>query len=58
MQFSKNTSSRSRKSLIIKIALVLIIFIGAVVLLEKIEFPSPNKDIEKIILNEKLKVVK
>jgi len=58
MQFSKNTSSGSGKSLLIKIALILIIFIGATVLLEKIEFPSPNKDIEKIIPNEKLKIVK
>ena len=58
MQFSKNTSSGSSKSLLIKIALVLIIFIGAIVLLSKIEFPYPNKDIEKIIPNEKLKIVK
>ena len=58
MQFSKNTSSGSSKSLLIKTVLVLIIFIGAIVLLEKIEFPSPNKDIKKIIPNEKLKIVK
>ena len=58
MQFSKNTSSGSSKSLLIKIALVLIIFIGTVVLLGKIEFPSPNKDIKKIIPNEKFKIVK
>jgi hypothetical protein len=58
MQFSKNTSSGSSKNLLIKIVLVLIIFIGATVLLEKIEFPSPNKDIKKIIPNEKLKIVK
>jgi len=58
MQFSKNTSNRSGKSILIKIALVLIIFIGAVVLLGKIKFPFPNKDIEKIIPNEKLKIVK
>ena len=58
MQLSKNTSSRSGKSLLIKIVLVLIIFIGAVVLLGRIEFPSPNKNIEKIIPNEKLKIVK
>ena len=58
MQFSKNTSSGNSKSLLIKIALVIIIFIGVTVLLEKIEFPSPNKDIEKIIPNEKLKIVK
>ena len=58
MQFSKNTSNGSSKSLLSKIALVLIIFIGATILLSKIEFPSPNKDIEKIIPNEKLKIVK
>ena len=58
MQFSKNTSNRSSKSLLIKIVFVLIIFIGAIVLLGKIEFPSPNKDIEKIIPNEKFKTVK
>jgi len=58
MEFSKNTSSGSSKSLLIKIALALIIFIGVIVLLGKIEFPSPNKDIEKIISNEKLKIVK
>ena len=58
MQFSKNTSNGNSKSLLIKIALMLIIFIGATVLLGKIEFPSPNKDIEKIIPNEKLKIVK
>ena len=58
MQFSKNTSNGSGKSLLIKIALVLTIFIGAIILLGKIEFPSPNKDIKKIIPNEKLKVVK
>ena len=58
MQFSKNTSSGSSKNLLIKIVLVLIIFIGATVLLGKIEFPSPNKEIKKIIPNEKLKIVK
>jgi hypothetical protein len=58
MQFSKNTSSGSSKSLLIKIVLVLIIFIGTIVLLGKIEFPSPNKNIEKIIPNEKLKIIK
>ena len=58
MQFSKNTRSGSSKSILIKIALVLIIFIGAIVLIGKIEFPFPNKDIEKIIPNEKFKIVK
>ena len=58
MQFSKNTSTGTGKSFLIKVILFLIIIIGAVVLLGKIDFPSPNKEIEKIIPNEKLKVVK
>ena len=58
MQFSKNTSTGKSKALIIKMILVLIIIIGAVVLLGKIDFPSPIKKIEKIIPNEKLKIVK
>ena len=58
MQFSKNTSNGTSKSFLIKATLVLGIIIGAVILLGKIDFPSPNKEIEKIILNEKLKTVK
>tara|TARA_B110000027_G_scaffold103716_1_gene109899 strand:+ start:54 stop:230 length:177 start_codon:yes stop_codon:yes gene_type:complete len=58
MQFSKNTSTGSSKGFLIKITLVLIIITGAVILLGKIDFPSPNKEIEKIISNEKLKIVK
>ena len=58
MQFSKNTSTSTSKKFLIKITLVLIVIIGVVILLGKIDFPSPNKEIEKIILNEKLKIVK
>ena len=58
MQFSKNTSTGISKGFLIKITLVLIIIVGSVILLGKIDFPSPNKEIEKIIPNEKLKIVK
>jgi hypothetical protein len=58
MQFSKNTSTGTSKNFIIKIILVLIVIIGAVILLNKIDFPSPNTEIEKIIPNEKLKIIK
>ena len=58
MQFSKNTSTGITKSFLVKTALVLIVIFGVVVLLGKIDFPSPNKEIEKIIPNEKLKIVK
>ena len=58
MHFSKNTSTGKSKGFIIKTILVLIVIIAAVILLSKIDFPSPNKEIEKIISNEKLKIVK
>ena len=58
MQFSKNTSTGKSKGFLIKVILVLIIIISSVILLGKIDFPSPNKEIEKIIPNEKLKIVK
>jgi len=58
MQFSKNTSTGTSKGFLIKVTLVLIIIISAIVMLGKIDFPSPNKEIEKIIPNEKLKIVK
>ena len=58
MQFSKNTSNGISKRFLIKMTLVLIIITGAIILLSKIDFPSPNEEIEKIISNEKLKIVK
>ena len=58
MQFSKNTSTGASKGFLIKMTLVLMVVIGVVILLGKIDFPSPNKEIEKIISNEKLKIVK
>ena len=58
MQFSKNTSTRTSKGFLIKATLFLIVIIGTVILLGKIDFPSPNQEIEKIISNEKLKIVK
>ena len=59
MQFTKNTSySKSALSLIIKLILVIVVIIGAIFLLNKIDFPAPKKEIEKIIPNENFKIVK
>ena len=61
MQFQKNTSiggSRAIIGIVIKIFLVVLLFFIVVTLLNKIDFPSPNKQIEKIISNENLKIVK
>ena len=58
MQITKITSTTRSKSFLIKMIIVLFIIIGAVLLLSKIDFPSPNKEIEKIIPNEKLRIIK
>ena len=59
MQFIKKTSSRTNiLGLIIKLALVFVVIIGIVFLLNKIDFPAPKKEIEKIIPNENFKIVK
>ena len=60
-QFQRNTSTRKSNALIrtiIKFVSVFLLFFIVVVLFDKIDFPSPNKAIEKIIPNENLKVVK
>ena len=59
MQFTRNTSSGKKATiLIIKLGLVVALFFGTVFLLSKIDFPSPKKEIEKIIPNENFKIVK
>ena len=59
MQFIKKTSSRTNiLGLIIKLTLVLVVILGIVFLLNKIDFPAPKKEIEKIIPNENFKIVK
>ena len=59
MQFIKKTSSRERfLKFAIKITFVLALAILAIYLLNKIDFPTHKKDIEKIIPNENFKIVK
>jgi len=60
MQIYKKTRSRNYSflSLVIKILIILVIFAGIIFLLNKINFPTPNKVIEKIIPNENFKIVK
>ena len=59
MQFIKKTSSRmSIVGLIVKSSLAILILIGIVFLLNKIDFPSPEKKIEKVISNENFKIIK
>ncbi len=59
MQFTKKTSSRKIIfSLVIKLFLISLIVTGVIFLLNKIDFPAPKKEIEKIISNENFKIVK
>ena len=59
MQLTRNTSSGKKVTgLIIKISLVVILFFGTVLILSKIDFPAPKKEIEKTIPNENFKIVK
>ena len=43
---------------LIKVLIVILLLIGSAFLIEKIDFPTPTKKIEKIISNENFKVVK
>ena len=59
MQFIKKTSSsQSIIRLDIKVSLIMLILLGIIFLLNKIDFPAPKKEIEKIIPNENFKIVK
>ena len=61
MQFRKKTSIGNSTNLVrlsIKIIAILLILFSIVVLVDKIDFPSPNKKIEKNISNESFKVIK
>jgi len=61
MQFQKKTSVSKSGYLIkilIKITLLFLTLLFLIVFVDKINFPYPNKKIEKIVPNENFKVVK
>tara|TARA_B100000925_G_scaffold281983_1_gene254333 strand:- start:951 stop:1130 length:180 start_codon:yes stop_codon:yes gene_type:complete len=59
MQFVKKTSStKNILGLLIKLFLALLIVLGITFLLNKIDFPAPIQEIEKIVPNENFKIVK
>ena len=59
MQFTKKTSSsRNVISISLKLGLGISLILGIIFLLNKIDFPAPKKEIEKIISNENFKIVK
>ena len=61
MQFEKKTRIGNLKGIfgiLIKIILVLAILFVTIILIDRIDFPSPIKKIEKVIPNENFKIVK
>tara|TARA_Y100000590_G_scaffold356171_1_gene410271 strand:+ start:1918 stop:2103 length:186 start_codon:yes stop_codon:yes gene_type:complete len=61
MQFQKNTSvgkSGNIIKILIKVTFVFLLFFISLILIDKIDFPSPYKKIEKVIPYENLKIVK
>tara|TARA_B100001121_G_scaffold213011_1_gene186629 strand:- start:1161 stop:1340 length:180 start_codon:yes stop_codon:yes gene_type:complete len=59
MQIIRKTSSRQTIiGILIKIVFVMFLIVGIVFLLNRIDFPTPKKDIEKIISNENFKIIK
>ena len=61
MQFRKNTRPAQISyigKLILKIAIFIIAVYITILLVDKIDFPSPNKVIEKQVPNEKIKIIK
>jgi len=61
MQFEKKTrigSSKGIFGILIKIILIMLILFVAVILIDRINFPSPIKKIEKVIPNENFKIIK
>ena len=61
MQFEKKTRIGSTKGIfgiLIKIILIFIVLGVAVILIDRINFPSPIKKIEDVISNDNFKIIK
>ena len=61
MQFEKKTRVGSISAIIkllIKIILICLVLLIAVIFIDRIDFPSPTKKIEKLIPNENFKIIK
>ena len=60
MEFQRKNNSIIGKlrGTLVKISFILIILVGLIYALGSIDFPAPNKKIEKTIPNENFKIVK
>ena len=57
MKFQRYTTVNKSNSLI-KIIIICIVLFVVALLIDRIDFPSPNKKIEKIVPNENLRIIK
>tara|TARA_Y200000002_G_scaffold346100_1_gene320459 strand:+ start:307 stop:492 length:186 start_codon:yes stop_codon:yes gene_type:complete len=61
MQFERKTRGSSFSSIgkfLIKLAIIFFLLIITIILIDKIDFPKPEKNIEKLVPNEKSKIIK
>jgi len=61
MQFEKKTRIGNPKGIfgiLIKIILTVLVLAVIIILVDRINFPSPVKQIEKVISNENYKIIK
>ena len=61
MQFERKTRGSSFSSIgkfLIKLAIIFFLLIITIILIDKIDFPKPEKNIEKLVPNEKFKIIK
>ena len=61
MQFQRKSNigkSNFLIKLLIKFALIVFLFFTILILVDQLNFPSPKKNIQKIIPNENLKIIK
>ena len=61
MEFEKKTRIGNPKGIfgiLIKIILAILVLAVSIILIDRINFPSPTKKIEKVIPNENFKIVK
>ena len=61
MQFEKKTrigNSKGIFGILIKLTLAIVLLIIAIILIDRINFPSPIKKIEDVISNDNFKIIK
>ena len=61
MQFQRKTRASTFSAIgkvLIKVVMLFIVLFITVILVDKIDFPSPNKKIQKVLPNEKIKIIK